>query len=299
MNAETRAVLARIPEEVLESLYTDDTYNFEFSRCHTIGRRTTALIITLHEAGQTAAAANEFPLSSSSIPQDELAELVYVIQPDDMEQLSAKQLVALFYAYCGALFNAETTAVESPRGAMAVAELLVSLNIISSMPLFSQLVQHMPEEPKMYIPTGLADCIENIGYTFTNPSVLAVFAIKYTRLSVYRTRLSLIGRRLVKYVAGVSKSMGLLTSEKNLAQYAVRHELHRNLVCFSHFPGLFGAIYNYPTQLHNYPRDVLTLRATAELANAMLAVIGAVFVDSDFSSAVALVTSAKFRFPLA
>lgn len=131
MNEETREVLSRIPEEVMESLYEGDTYSAEFKRYETIGRYTTALLTTLQDATRAAneeipyigyyaaavAVANEVPEDYTSISDDMLAELVYVIQPEDMEeQLSASQLASLFYAYCGALFKSEMITADNLRG---------------------------------------------------------------------------------------------------------------------------------------------------------------------------------------
>ncbi len=318
MNEETRAVLARIPEEVIESFHDGESYSVEFKHYENVGRQTTALLIRLQEVRSSVneelpydaiytasvAAANEAQLTFTSISDEDLAELVYVIQPEEMEPLSLPELVALFYAYCGALCKAEMTCVESPRGVMAVAELLLSLDVINAMPLFDH-SEHtgyyicfetiMPPSTFSRPPSFLESKIsKKFGYTFKNSGLLIPsLSVFNRRLVRYRSRIREIGRRIVEYVAAVNRLRATYYRlETLLAGCLMNHRLHRRLYSLiGDSPELYKAIAEYPTRLCDHPHDVITYRATTELANAMLAIIGAVFVDSDFTTAATLVRS--------
>ncbi len=308
MNDETLQVIARIPDDVLEWLTSGDWNDCKYRKYVSMGRYSSALVVALYHTKFAATEERHIDTSDEEGLSDEnLAQVVYVLQPEEMEPLGETELVALFYAYCGALLEAEMTTYSNPRGVMAVADLLLALEVIEEIPAFERrelfdVYYHVIPEwpPNVPMSPWEGDVKFVLGYEFTSPNLLTSIVSSYHRnLSNLGYGLRRIGRAFVQYVAAMHGRPPLYCStDEVLARYAMAYGLNRGFICSTfHWSALRRAIQLYAHQLSEHPDDDLTKRATREIGTSMVALIGAVFVDSDFISTVEFVTHLMMRFP--
>ena len=241
-----------------------------------------------------------------SLSEERLSEHVYVIQPEESEAMTATELLTYFYGLCGALYISELIEVENLRGIMIISELLKSLEIIKELPNYSNWIElTIPRDRILPYASSSVTLLEvklesKLGYKFENREIL-FFAIStfYKKLYKFQFHMREIGRRVIHYVAAVNQDYRwLFPSNLMLAQAAMFSRLHRRL--YIYIPGdldLSRAIASFPERLVENFHDDLTKRASAELAHSLLAIIGAVFVDGQFSNAAKFVNAIFSTFP--